>query len=49
MTTSAIANIYSITPASATKRKQRIRERINQAKEKPLDKNQSIDIYLWEY
>lgn len=49
MTTSAIANIYSITPASATKRKQRIRERINQSKEKPLDKNQSIDIYLWEY
>lgn len=49
MTTSAIATIYSITPASATKRKQRIRERINQSKEKPIDKNQSIDIYLWEY
>lgn len=49
MTTSAIANIYSITPASATKRKQRIRERINQSKEKPLDKNQSLDTYLWEY
>ena len=49
MTTSAIANIYSITPASATKRKQRIRERINQSKEQPLDKNLSIDIFLWEY
>lgn len=49
MTTAAIASIYSITPASATKRKQRIRERINQSKEKPLDKNQSIDFYLWEY
>lgn len=49
MTTSAIAKIYSISPASATKRKQRIRERINQSKETALDKNQSIDTYLWEY
>lgn len=49
MTTSAIAGIYSISPASATKRKQRIRERINQSKKEPLDKNQSIDVYLWEY
>lgn len=49
LSTSAIARLYSIAPSSVTKRKQRIKERINQARKGLLGKEQPVDVYLWGY
>lgn len=49
LSTSAIARLYSIAPSSVTKRKQRIKERINQAKPGLVGKEQPVDVYLWGY
>lgn len=46
---SAIAIETGISPTSVTKRKQRIRDKINQCKIAPLNKEQSIDAFLGSY
>lgn len=45
----AIAIETGISPTSVTKRKQRIRDKINQDKTAPLGKEQSTDAFLWSY
>jgi tetratricopeptide (TPR) repeat protein len=47
--TSAIANLTAVSPRSVTKRKQRIRDKINQQISVPLDKTQSLDAYIQKY
>lgn len=49
LSTSAIARLYGIAPSSVTKRKQRIKERMNQAKPGLIGKEQLVDVYLWGY
>lgn len=49
LSTSAIARLYGIAPSSATKRKQRIKERMNQTKAGLIGKEQPVDVYLWGY
>lgn len=49
LSTSAIARLYGIAPPSVTKRKQRIKERINQAKAGLIGREQPVDVYLWGY
>ena len=49
LSTSAIARLYSIAPSSVTKRKQRIKERINQGKNELIGKDQPADVYLWGF
>lgn len=49
LSTSAIARLYSIAPSSVTKRKQRIKERINQGKNELIGKDQPTDVYLWGF
>lgn len=49
LSTSAIARLYSIAPSSVTKRKQRIKERINQTKKGLLGKEQPVDVYIWGF
>lgn len=49
LSTSAIARLYSLAPSSVTKRKQRIKERINQLKAGLISKEQPVDVYLWGY
>lgn len=46
---SIIAKLTAISPSSVTKRKQRLKERINQYLETPLGGETSIDAYLWKY
>lgn len=46
---STIAILAAISPSSVTKRKQRLKERINQHLKTPLDGETSIDAYLWKY
>ena len=46
---SVIATLTGISPTSVTKRKQRLKERISQHLEVPLDKDVSVDTFLWEY
>lgn len=45
----AIAIETGISSTSVTKRKQRIRDKINQDKTAPLGKEQSTDAFLWSY
>lgn len=47
--TSIIAVLTGISPASVTKRKQRIKEKINLQKLAPLSKDQSIEEFLWGF
>ena len=49
LSTSAIARLFGIASPSVTKRKQRIKERINQAKAGLIGKEQPVDVYLWGY
>ncbi len=49
LTTSAIAKLYGIAAASATKRKQRIKERINQTKPGTIEREEPVDIFLRGY
>ncbi|MBC8601006.1 hypothetical protein H8784_04635 [Parabacteroides acidifaciens] len=49
LSTSAIARLYGIAPSSVTKRKQRIKERINQTRTGLIGKEQPVDVYLWGY
>lgn len=46
---STIAILAAISPSSVTKRKQRLKDRINQHLKTPLDGETSIDAYLWKY
>lgn len=46
---STIAIEMGISSTSVTKRKQRIRDKINQCKIAPLNKEQSIDAFFWSY
>lgn len=46
---SIMAELLAISPSSVTKRKQRLKERINQYLETPLEGERSIDAYLWKY
>lgn len=49
LSNSVIAILTGISPSSVTKRKQRLKERISQHLDTPLDKEVSIDTFLWEY
>ena len=49
ITVSAIAKILNISPASVSKRKQRIKEQIIKELGDSFDKSQLIDIWIWEY
>lgn len=47
--TSSIAGLTGVSPASATKRKQRIKERMSQSKPTLWEQEQSLETYLWHY
>lgn len=49
ITVSDIAKILNISPASVSKRKQRIKEQIIKEPGDNFDKSQLIDIWIWEY
>jgi tetratricopeptide (TPR) repeat protein len=49
LSTSSIANLTAVSPLSVTKRKQRIRDKINQYLSVPLDEIHSLDDYIQEY
>lgn len=49
LSNSAISSLMGISPSSVTKRKQRIKEKINQYKSSESDKEKSLEIYLWNY
>lgn len=49
LSNSIIAILTGISPSSVTKRKQRLKERIGQHLDAPLDRDISIDAFLWEY
>ncbi|WP_139822900.1 tetratricopeptide repeat protein [Massilibacteroides vaginae] len=49
LTTSQIAELFSISAPSITKKKYRIRERINQQKDNFLTDNMALDMYLKKY
>lgn len=49
LSTSVIATLMGISPSSVTKRKQRIKEKVNQQKEAEISKEQSLESYLWNY
>lgn len=49
LSTSEIARLFGIAPSSVTKRKQRIKERINQTKSGLIGKEQPVDVYLWGF
>lgn len=49
LSNSIIAELVGISPSSVTKRKQRLKERINQRLNAPLGGETSIDTYLWKY
>lgn len=44
-----IATLTGISSSSVTKRKQRLKERISQHLVTPLDRETSVDAFLWEY
>ena len=46
---SDIARLIAVSSSSVTKRKQRLKERINQYLDTPLGGETSIDAYLWKY
>lgn len=45
----SMATLMSIDPSTATKRKQRLKERINQSLSSPLTREQSVEAFLWSY
>lgn len=49
LSNSVIAILTAISSSSVTKRKQRLKERINQHLDTPLGGETSIDAYLWKY
>lgn len=49
LSNSVIAILTGISPSSVTKRKQRLKERISLHLETPLDREVSVDAFLWEY
>jgi hypothetical protein len=44
-----MAIFFAISPTAVTKRKQRLKEQIVKALGKPLEENQTLDLWLWEY
>ena len=49
LSTAVIANLTAIPPASVTKRKQRIRNRISQQIPYLLEKTESLDNFIWKF
>ena len=47
--TSVIATLTGISPSSVTKRKRRIKEKMNQQRPAEVHDEQAIEIYLWNY
>ncbi|MDR2919448.1 MAG: hypothetical protein LBV72_08825 [Tannerella sp.] len=47
LSTSVIALLMGISPSSVTKRKQRIKEKMNQQRPDEIRKEQPLEIYLW--
>lgn len=49
LSTSVIATLTGISPSSVTKRKQRIKEKMNQQRPAEIQKEQPLEIYLWNF
>ncbi|WP_423128661.1 tetratricopeptide repeat protein [Gaoshiqia sp. Z1-71] len=49
LTTTMIANLTAVSPASVTKRKQRIRNRISRQTNHPLEKTKSLDDFMLKF
>lgn len=49
LSTSVIAILTGISPSSVTKRKQRIKDKMNQQRPDEINKEQPIEIYIWNY
>ena len=49
LSTSVISTLTAVSPSSVTKRKQRIKEKMNQQHPAEVRKEQPIEIYLWNY
>lgn len=49
LSTSVISTLTGISPSSVTKRKQRIKEKMNQQHPDEILKEQPLEIYLWNY
>lgn len=49
LTNSKISSLMGISPSSVTKRKQRIKEKINQQSPDKFNTEKSLDSYLWNY
>lgn len=49
LSTSVISILTGISPSSVTKRKQRIKEKMNQQHPDEVQKEQPLEIYLWNY
>jgi len=49
LSTSVIAILTAISPSSVTKRKQRIKEKMNQQRPEEVQKEQPLEIYMWGY
>jgi len=49
LSTSVISTLTGISPSSVTKRKQRIKEKMNQQRPADISKDESLEIYLWNY
>ena len=49
LSTSVMAALAGISPSSVTKRKQRIKEKMNQQRPDDISKEQSLEICLWNY
>lgn len=49
LSTAIIANLTAVSPASVTKRKQRIRSRISQQMNDLLEKTESLDDFIWKF
>ena len=49
LSTSVISTLTAVSPSSVTKRKQRIKEKMNQHRPADVRKEQPLEIYLWSY
>lgn len=49
LSTSVMATLTGISPSSVTKRKQRIKEKMNQQRPTEFQKEQPLEIHLWNY
>ena len=49
LSTSVISTLTAVSPSSVTKRKQRIKEKMNQQRPADVRKEQPLEIYMWSY